>query len=256
MPHTSNPTSHHMSKSVTLEVCSFNVQSSIIAEKAGAVRVELCDNPIEGGTTPGYGTIKIVREKIAIRLYPILRPRSGNYYYDDEDFEIIKEDIRICKELGCDGISVGVQLVDGQIDVERFKRIVEWAYPMGVTCNRAFDATPDPYKALEDIITAGCERVLTSGQASAAPDAGEVLGKLVKQANGRISIMPGAGVRSANIKKLLQQSGAYEFHTSARKIIPDPMTYQNLGVTDKGSLYLADEDELRAILKIANEQND
>ncbi|MBX2920663.1 MAG: copper homeostasis protein CutC [Chitinophagaceae bacterium] len=244
-----------MSPSFALEVCSFNIQSCVIAERAGAARVELCDNPVEGGTTPSYGTIKKVRERISIRLYPIIRPRSGNYYYDDEDFSILEEDIRICRELGCDGISVGVQTVTGHIDVERFKRIVEWAYPMGVTCNRAFDATPDPFRALEDIIAAGCERVLTSGQAGAAPDAGMLLGKLVQQANGRISIMPGAGVRSANLKKLIEESGAYEYHTSARKIMPDPMTFQNLHVTDKGNLYLADEDELKAIAGIMRQHS-
>lgn len=244
-----------MSKTFSLEVCAFNIQSSIIAEKAGAVRVELCDNPVEGGTNPSYGTIKRVREKISIKLYPILRPRSGNYFYDDEDFAIIKEDISICKELGCDGISVGIQKINGEIDIERFKQIVGWAYPMGVTCNRAFDATPDPFKALEDIIAAGCERVLTSGQASAAPDAGILLGKLVQQANGRISIMPGAGVRSSNLQKLITESGAYEYHTSARKVLPDPMTFQNLNVTDKGDLYLANEEELKAIVSILKEHS-
>ena len=251
LPETSNlkPATTFMSKPFALEVCAFNIQSCIIAEKAGAKRVELCDNPVEGGTSPSYGTIKKVREKISILLYPILRPRSGNYYYDDNEFDILKEDIRICKELGCDGISIGIQTINGEIDVEKFKRIVEWAYPMGVTCNRAFDATPDPFKALEDIINAGCERVLTSGQASAAPDAGLLLGQLVKQANRRISIMPGAGVRSTNIKKLIQESGAYEYHTSARKIITDPMLYQNLNVTDKGDIYLADEEELRSIIR-------
>lgn len=239
-----------MPQSFALEVCSFNIQSSIIAEAVGAVRVELCDNPVEGGTTPSYGAIKRVRESISIKLYPIIRPRSGNYFYDEEDFAILKEDVLICKQLGCDGISVGIQKVNGEIDVERFKQIVEWAGPMGVTCNRAFDATPDPFKALEDIISAGCERVLTSGQASAAPDAGAILGKLVKQANGRISIMPGAGVRSANLPKLIAESGAHEYHTSARKILPDPMTFQNLNVTDKGDLYLADKEELRRIVRI------
>lgn len=239
-----------MSKRIVLEVCAFNIQSCIIAEKAGAVRVELCDNPVEGGTNPSYGTIKKVREKISIQLYPILRPRSGNYFYDDEEFGIIKEDIHICKELGCDGISVGVQTVKGNIDTERFKQIVAWAYPMGVTCNRAFDATPDPFKALEDIIACGCERVLTSGQASAAPDAGKLLGQLVQQANGRISIMPGAGVRSSNIKKLVEESGAYEYHTSARKIVPNPMLHSNPAVLDSGNVYMADVEELKTILAI------
>ena len=239
-----------MSKRIVLEVCAFNIQSCIIAEKAGAVRVELCDNPVEGGTNPSYGTIKKVREKISIQLYPILRPRSGNYFYDDEEFGIIKEDIHICKELGCDGISVGVQTVKGNIDTERFKQIVAWAYPMGVTCNRAFDATPDPFKALEDIIACGCERVLTSGQASAAPDARKLLGQLVQQANGRISIMPGAGVRSSNIKKLIEESGAYEYHTSARKIVPNPMLHSNPAVLDSGNVYMADVEELKTILAI------
>ena len=239
-----------MSKRIVLEVCAFNIQSCIIAEKAGAVRVELCDNPVEGGTNPSYGTIKKVREKISIQLYPILRPRSGNYFYDDEEFGIIKEDIHICKELGCDGISVGVQTVKGNIDTERLKQIVAWAYPMGVTCNRAFDATPDPFKALEDIIACGCERVLTSGQASAAPDAGKLLGQLVQQANGRISIMPGAGVRSSNIKKLVEESGAYEYHTSARKIVPNPMLHSNPAVLDSGNVYMADVEELKTILAI------
>ncbi|MCC6290243.1 MAG: copper homeostasis protein CutC [Chitinophagaceae bacterium] len=244
-----------MSSSFALEVCAFNIQSCIIAEKAGAVRVELCDNPVEGGTTPSYGTIKKVRESVSIKLYPIIRPRSGNYFYDNEDFSILKSDIQICRELGCDGISVGVQTIDGNMDTERLKRIAAWAYPMGVTCNRAFDATPDPFKALEDIIAAGCERVLTSGQASAAPGAGAMLGELVKQAKGRISIMPGAGVRSTNLEKLIAESGAYEYHTSARKEIPDPMTFQNLNVTDKGSLLLADEKELKSIIKILNGYN-
>ncbi|MFT3700802.1 MAG: copper homeostasis protein CutC [Agriterribacter sp.] len=237
-----------MSNPFALEVCAFNIQSCIIAEKAGAKRVELCDNPVEGGTNPSYGTIKKAREKIAIQLYPIIRPRSGNYFYDENELQIVKEDILICKALGCDGISVGIQTINGEIDIENFKRIVEWAYPMGVTCNRAFDATPDPFKALEDIIDAGCERVLTSGQASAAPDAGILLGQLVQQAKGRISIMPGAGVRSTNIKQLIEESGAHEYHTSARKIIADPMSYQNLNVTDKGDIYLADENELKAII--------
>ncbi|RYY31285.1 MAG: copper homeostasis protein CutC [Chitinophagaceae bacterium] len=231
-----------------LEVCAFNIQSCITAEKAGAVRVELCDNPIEGGTTPSYGTIKQVRDKIGILLYPIIRPRSGNYYYSEDEYAIIKNEIMICRELGCDGISVGTQKSDGTIDIEWLRRIVDWAGPMGVTCNRAFDGTPDPYQALEDIIEAGCERVLTSGQASAAPDAGELLGKLVQQAAGRIIIMPGAGVKSSNIAKLASESGATEFHSSARVAAPNPLTFINKRVTDYGNVYVADEEEVRAMV--------
>lgn len=230
------------------ELCAFNIQSCIIAEKAGAYRVELCDNPVEGGTTPSYGTIKRTRERISIKLYPILRPRCGNYYYDEDELAIIKQDIAVCKELGCDGISIGVQKIDGEIDVDRLKEFVELAYPMGVTCNRAFDATPDPFKALEDIIDAGCERVLTSGQLSGAPEAGELLGKLVKQAGDRIIIMPGAGITASNIKKLMDESGAKEFHGSVRKPTKNPMTFANPLVTDFGNVYQPDEIELKSII--------
>ncbi len=235
-----------------LEVCAFNIQSCIIAERAGAVRVELCDNPVEGGTTPSYGTIKQVREKIVIDLYPILRPRSGNYYYNEDEYAILKKDIDACRELGCNGISVGTQNINGEIDTEWLKRIVEWAGPLGVTCNRAFDGTPDPFKALEDVIACGCERVLTSGQKTAAPDAGEVLGKLVKQAGDRIIIMPGAGIKSTNLKKLIDESNATQFHGSARAIAHNPLKYINTEVNDYGNVYISDEDEVRAMVNILN----
>ncbi|MES2064371.1 MAG: copper homeostasis protein CutC [Bacteroidota bacterium] len=235
-----------------LEVCAFNIQSCLIAERAGAARVELCDNPIEGGTTPSYGTIKQVREKISIDLYPIIRPRSGNYYYDADEYDIIKKEIAICRELGCNGISVGTQTIAAEIDTEWLKRIVEWAGPMGVTCNRAFDGTPDPYKALDDLIACGCERVLTSGQESAAPDAGETLGKLVKQAAGRIIIMPGAGVKSSNLKQLIAESNATQFHASARAQAANPLTYINTRISDYGSVYISVEEEIRAMVAILN----
>ena len=240
--------------SLLLEVCAFNMPSAVIAEKAGAKRVELCENPADGGTTPSYGTIKHTREKISIALYPIIRPRGGNFFYDDEEFAIIKQDILLCKQLGCDGISTGVHLQNGEIDTERLKRIVEWAYPMGVTCHRVFDATPDAMKALEEIIDCGCERVLTSGQKSTAPEGIELLAKLVQQAAGRIIIMPGAGVRSTNIKTLLHGTGATEFHTSARITAPDPVTFRNPAITDAGPWYMANEDELKKIISVLNNE--
>ena len=238
-----------MSKKAILEVCAFHIESCIIAERAGAARVELCDNPIEGGTTPGYGTIKKVREKISIQLYPIIRPRANNYFYSEDEFAIIKEDILMCKEAGCDGISVGVQKQNGEIDTERFKRIVDWASPMGVTCNRVFDCAPDPYRALEDIIGCGCERILTSGLQSTAPAGSGLLKKLIQQAGNRIIIMPGAGVNSSNIAKLKHETGATEFHSSARRIAPNPVSFINKEVSDYGHVYIADEDEVKAMVR-------
>jgi copper homeostasis protein len=236
-----------MSKAI-LELCAFNIQSCMIAERAGVYRVELCDNPTEGGTTPGYGTIKKTREKLSIKLYPILRPRCGNYYYDDEEFDILREDIKVCRELGCDGISIGAQKINGEIDLDRMKRFVEWAYPMGVTCNRAFDATPDPFLALENLVEAGCERILTSGQSSGAPEAGPLLRRLVEKAGNRIIIMPGAGIRASNIKQLMAESGAREFHGSFRKATVNPMSFSNPLVLDFGNVYLPDEEELKSVL--------
>jgi copper homeostasis protein len=209
----------------------------------------LCDNPIEGGTTPSYGTIKMVREKIAIDLFPIIRPRSMNNYYDEEEWAIMLADVIICRELGCNGISIGLQKINGEIDADKMKQLVELAYPLQVTCNRAFDAVPDPFAALELLIDAGCVRILTSGLAATAPEGIPLLKQLVTQAAGRISIMPGAGVRSDNIEKLLLETGAREFHTSARKIVQNPMYFSNPLVTDAGNMFLADEKELQLIVE-------
>lgn len=242
----------HQNIDMLLEVCAFNAQSAIVAQRAGAKRVELCDNPVEGGTTPSYGSISVTRDHLQIDLYPIIRPRAGDYFYDEYEFEMMKRDIRMCKELHCDGISVGIQKKSGEIDIDRLKRIVEWAYPMGVTSNRAFDAAPDPFQALEDLIQAGCERVLTSGLEPSAPEGAALLKKLVEQADGRIIIMPGAGVRSSNISKLIEETGATEYHTSARKVINMSADYQNPKVSDLGKILLADEEELVKIVAVLN----
>lgn len=233
-----------------LEVCAFNIQSCLIAEKAGAIRVELCDNPEEGGTTPSYGTLKVVRQKVALPLYPIIRPRSMNYWYDDNEWAMIIHDIKLCKALGCDGISIGVQLGDGTIDGEKMRIICDLAYPIGVTCNRVIDAVPNALDALEMLIDAGCERILTSGQAPSAPQGAGLLAQLVEKAAGRIIIMPGAGVRSSNIVALKEQTGAHEFHSSARKFVPNNVAFSNPLVTDAGKMVIADADEIAAMVNL------
>ena len=241
-----------------LEVCAFNIQSCIIAQKVGAVRVELCDNPVEGGTTPSHGAILHVREKIKIELYPIIRPRAGSYYYDDDEFAIMLKDIAVCKKCGCDGISVGIQNKDGSIDGKRLRIIVDTAYPMGVTCNRAFDAAPDPFASLETIIDSGCERILTSGLKSAAPDGVGLISQLVQKSGGRIIIMPGAGINSSNIDMMIKETGATEFHTSGRVKMKDAASaeyyvhYQNPEILDIGNVYVSSEAELRAIVTSLN----
>ena len=233
-----------------LEVCAFNIQSAIVAQRVGAVRAELCDNPIEGGTTPSYGAIYQTRKSISIQLYPIIRPRAGSYFYDDDEFEMMLKDIEMCKQLGCDGISVGVQRKDGTIDADRLKKIVSVAYPMGVTCNRAFDAVPDPYAALETIIDAGCERILTSGLKSAAPGAIREIKDLVEKAAGRIVIMPGAGINSGNIEQMIRETGATEFHTSARMAVQSKMEFINPQMHEDLQYMVADKKEIEACLSV------
>ena len=159
-------------------------------------------------------------------------------------------DVLMCRQLGCNGVSVGIQKIDGTIDANKMSVLVEKAYPMKVTCNRAFDAVPDPFAALEILINTGCERVLTSGLAATAPEATALLKQLVIQAGDNISIMPGAGVRSGNLRELIQKTGAREYHTSARKIVANPMSFYNPLVSDAGNFYVADDEELEKIIQI------
>lgn len=236
-----------------LEVCAFTIQTCLIAERVGATRVELCDNPIEGGTTPSYGTIKQVRERVSIQVYPIIRPRALNFLYDDDEWEIIKADILMCKELQCDGISIGIQERSGNLHLDRMKKVVDLAYPMGVTCNRVIDAVKDPFEALEQLISMGYERVLTSGTAATAPEGAHILHSMVNQAAGRIIIMPGAGVKSGNVAALRTSTGAREFHTSARKAMPNLVEFSNPAISDSGNFFVADEAELKAIVDILDQ---
>jgi len=204
-----------MHNKLLLEICAFNVQACIIADRSGAGRIELCTDRKAGGTTPAYTTIKEAVGKTAIPIYPIIRPRGGDFFYNDEEYWMMIKSIEACKESGCAGIATGISLQNGEIDTERLKQLVALAYPMKVTCHRVFDRTPDPFKALEDIIACGCERILTSGQANHAIDATDTLTALVKAAGNRITIMPGAGVRASNIQQLITETGAIEYHSTA-----------------------------------------
>lgn len=211
----------------TLEVIAFTIGSVLTAQKSGAHRIELCDNPAEGGTTPSYGMIKTAREKTSLLLYPIIRPRGGDFLYTEEEFEIMKRDIQLCKELGCDGVVTGLLQPDGSIDKRRTGLLAEAAYPLGVTFHRAFDRVANPFEALEDVISSGCERILTSGLKPTAPEGADTIAQLIRQADDRIIIMPGSGVRSDNIAVLARHTQATEFHSSARTTAASGMHYLN-----------------------------
>lgn len=213
--------------SYSLEVIAFNIESCKIAEHAGVHRIELCDNPGDGGTTPSMGFIRQARKNVSIELFPIIRPRGGDFLYTPDEFEIMLNDVKLCKEIGCDGIVSGILNADGTVDTERTAKLTELAYPMSVTFHRAFDRTLDPFEALEKIIDSGCERILTSGQQPTAMEGAGLIKSLIEKADNRIIIMPGSGVRSGNIKELIQLTGAREIHTSARKTEKSKMIYIN-----------------------------
>ena len=217
-----------------LEVCAFNIQSCLIADKAGAARVELCADPLEGGTTPSYGLIQYALAHTNIPVWPMIRPRGGSYVFDDAEMAIILKDILVCRELGCPGIVTGVQLANGKIDTVQMKHIVDIAYPMMVSCHKVFDETPDAFEALDGLIEAGCVRVLTSGLQKTALEGAPLLAKLVKHSAGRITIMPGGTVRSNNIASLARVTGAQEFHSS--------------GVISRGLVNFSDEAEVRQMV--------
>jgi copper homeostasis protein len=236
-----------------LEICCYNLASAILAQQAGAQRVELCADPGDGGTTPGYGVIATARKRLHIELYPIIRPRGGDFLYTEEEFGIMMKEVALCKQLGCDGVALGLLNADGTVDTQRTARLVELAYPLGVTFHRAFDRTPDPFAALEEIIAAGCERILSSGQRPTATEGAALLRELVGKADDRILIMPGSGVRASNIDELVRSTGASEFHTSASRLVPSRMNYTNPSMKEELSLVMADPQEIASILRRLSE---
>ncbi len=216
-----------------LEIAVFNVASAIAASNAGANRLELCENPFDGGTTPSYGTLQTVREKVSIPVFPIIRPRGGDFLFSEDEFAVMKKDIELCKQLGFEGVVIGLLLEDGNIDEERTKILVKLASPMEVTFHRAFDRAAEPLQAMETIISCGCKRILTSGQVPNAMDGKELIKQLIQKANNRIIIMPGSGVRTNNIKELAQYTGATELHSSARKLLSSQMDFTQLSMKEK-----------------------
>ena len=232
-----------------LEVIAFNIESCLIAEKNGASRIELCANPSEGGTTPSAGMIAEARKSTAIELFPIIRPRGGDFLYTDQEFNAMLYDIETCRNLGCDGVVIGMLTKEGNIDVNKCAQLIENAGDMSVTFHRAFDRVNDPLLALEQIIELGCKRILTSGLKSTVMEGIELIRQLVQLAGDRITIMPGSGVRSNNIIQLAETTGAKSFHSSARKNISSEMNYLNEGMNESLNQVTLDAEEVQNIKK-------
>jgi copper homeostasis protein len=200
----------------TIEIATTDFTTTRSAVEGGASRIELCAALSEGGITPSYGLIKTCRDSFDVPLFPIIRPRGGDFLYDDDEFELMKRDTLLCKDTRCEGVVVGMLSKDGSIDIERTAKLVQLAHPLEVTFHRAFDRCKDPFEALEQLIQIGCRRVLTSGQRPTAVEGVDLIAALVKQAGHRIVIMPGSGVRKENIKMIADKTGATEFHSSVK----------------------------------------
>jgi len=222
-----------------IEVCANSVESVKAARAAGADRVELCAGMPEGGTTPSAGTMSRVRELLDTGMHVIIRPRGGDFLYDEEEQEVMSRDIGMARQIGADGVVFGCLTPEGKVDVELMRRLMAMAGPMSVTFHRAFDMCNDPFLALEEIEKLGCDRILTSGQRATALEGADLLKKLVERAR-KVCIMPGCGLNAANIREVATRTGAHEFHLSARIHQESRMCYRNPAVSMGGTVQVAE----------------
>ena len=235
-----------------LEVCVDSVCNALTAQSAGAHRIEFCANLPEGGTTPSPAQIEIARKKLQIKLYVIIRPRGGDFLYNDTEFEIMKSDIHFCGRTGCDGVVIGMLNSDGTVDKVRNAELIQIAqhYGMGVTFHRAFDRCADLPEAMETIIELGCERILTSGGYDSAIEGAEIIHTLIEKAGERIIIMPGAGITPENATGLIQKTGAKEIHGTFRSRFQSRMLYRNENLSrqdEEYELLLTDAEKIRSL---------
>ncbi len=220
-----------------IEICVNSAESALKAQQGGADRVELCENLFEGGTTPSAGSILTARRRLTAGLMVMIRPRGGDFLYSDLEFEVMQQDIRMAKELGADGIVLGLLTPDGHVDVPRTRELAQLALPLPITFHRAFDMASDPFRALEDVISLGIARILTSGGERTAFEGARRIAQLVQRANGRINIMPGSGINERNVATILEQTGASEVHFTAMERLPSGMTYRNSVLHMGSALY-------------------
>jgi copper homeostasis protein len=232
-----------------LEAAANSVASALAAQEGGAGRVELCAALELGGVTPSYAEIATVRDRVVIPLYVLIRPRGGDFLYNDFECEVMLRDIEACAALGCDGVVLGVLDAEGRVDQVRCRALTAAAGRLGVTFHRAIDMVADQAQALEAVIGLGCERVLSSGGQASAVEGAAQLRALVTQAAGRVVVMPGAGIHAQNIAALAAATGAREFHASARRALPSGMRHRQGGLEDMAAgEWRTDAAEVRAMV--------
>ena len=220
-----------MTEQVLVEVCVDSVESAVAAEGGGAGRVELCSNLLEGGVTPSAGLIAAVRDKISIGLHVMIRPRAGDFCYSEEEIEIMRRDIVAAKDLGTDGVVLGVLNSEGLVDTPLTRELTELARPLKVTFHRAFDMSANLPLALEDVCAIGVDYLLTSGGEPTCLQGAEMIAQLVKAARGRVSVMAGAGIGHEEAAGIIEATGVREIHVGLSSPVTSPMLYRNLRVS-------------------------
>ncbi|HEY2395290.1 MAG TPA: copper homeostasis protein CutC [Rudaea sp.] len=221
-----------------LEIAANSLASALAAQEGGADRIELCTALELGGLTPTHAQISLVRERVRLPIHVLIRPRGGDFVYSDLEFETMQRDIESCAALGCDGVVIGALDAAGNIDA-RCSALIGAAGKLDITFHRAIDVSRDPRRALEEIIALRCRRVLTSGARACALDGVAMIRELIAQSNGRVAVMPGAGVDATNVAAIRLSTGAREFHASAKRRLP------SRGAPAPGSAAGMEEGELR-----------
>jgi copper homeostasis protein len=251
-----------MTGQITLEVCVDSVASAIAAARGGAHRMELCASLIEAGITPSAGMIASVRQAVSIGLQVIIRPRASDFCYSDDEFQVMRRDVMMARQLGADGVVFGILDADGNVDTRRTAELAQFAAPMAVTFHRAFDLSRDLFASLRDLQSTGVHRVLTSGGRQTAAEGAETLERLVAAASGKIIVMAGGGIRDHNVASLIARTGVREIHAGLRSPVPSPMRYRNTEVSLSATKssptnniddehFAVDERDVRSLLQAA-----
>jgi copper homeostasis protein len=222
---------------VLLEICCGSIDDAIEAEKGGADRVELCSALFLGGLTPSVGTIQEAKRRLKIPVMVMVRPRGGGFAYTEAEMASMERDAEAAVEKGADGIVFGILQSDGRIDIPRCRRIRLLVGKRQAVFHRAFDVTPDPFEALEQLVDLGVTRVLTSGQKGSVPEGVELIKKLVERAGNRIEILPGGGIQAWNVKDLIERTGCRQVHLTAWGRVADISTHVRPAITFGGALH-------------------
>lgn len=242
-------------RKIIFELCAESIQACLAARDGGADRIELCTALSEGGLTPSHGLIGEAVRRSGVPVHVLLRPRAGNFYYSDDEFGLMRDDLLHARALGASGFVVGILLADGTVDVRRTRELVELAAPFEVTFHRAFDYTRSLDQALEDVIAAGCRRVLTSGGERDVVAGADKLARLVELAAGRIAIAAGGGLRVKQASALARSTGASHFHGSLRQTEADttslelPRVLEDTDQFEGGARFFVDADDVRAMIE-------